>query len=187
MRLDSAAIVLAAAAGLALWRAELYPVSAAPPRPLDIIPAAARAGVAVDAMLPIVPVGTAHVSAGGRVLVLHVWAPWQRHAEADAIAFDSLATLERESGVEMAIVCFEPYMSVSRWVRRHRLRVPVLLDHDRRLVRMLPMRALPCTWVLDRDGRLAAAASGDVAWLAPATARALRALAGEPGRRSSPI
>ena len=150
MRLDSALAVVAAAAGLALWRAELYPVSARAPHALVARPAAARTPVALDTTLPLVPVGAEHLEAGNQVLVLHAWAPWQRHATADAMALDSLATLERERGVRVALVCFEPYMSVARWARRHRLRVPVLLDHDHALARVLRCPAMPCTWVIDR-------------------------------------
>jgi AhpC/TSA family protein len=161
-------------------------VSARPPHALAARPAAARPPAALDTTLPVVPFGAEHLQGGGQVLVLHAWAPWQRHATADAVALDSLATLEREHGVRVLLVTFEPYMSVARWARRHRLRVPLLLDHERTLARQLTCPALPCTWVIDRQGRVAAVDPGEIDWLGAATRATLAGLAEENAERPPP-
>ena len=76
----------------------------------------------------------------------------------------------------VAIVCFDPFPSVSRYVARHRLRVPVLLDGERRMRAALPCPSVPYTYVLDREGRIAAAQPGEVDWFAEGSRAALRAL-----------
>jgi hypothetical protein len=70
------------------------------------------------------------------------------------------------------------------------LRLAVLLDGDRRMRRALPCPSVPYTYVLDRQGRIAAAQPGEVDWFAAGTRAALEALIAEPdespSRRTTP-
>ena len=77
-------------------------------------------------------------------------------------------------------MCFDPYPSVSRYMARMRLRLPVLLDLRHALSDRLPCPSIPYTYVVDQAGRLAVEQGGEVDWLAPATRASLQALAGEP-------
>ncbi len=185
MRLRLAALLLALGAlGLMLWRAELFTVSrpGAAPRPLE---RATRAPVPAFAVsLPRVPVGIAHVATSEGPWLVHYWAPWERHGRTQVLALDSLVrTLSVSAGasVRVAVVCFDPFPSVARFVARLRLGVPVLLDHRRELQAALPCPSIPYTWLLDSRGRVLVSQPGEVDWHAPAT-RALLESAAAGGR-----
>ena len=180
----AALLLVLGAIGLLWWRAELFTVA----KPGDAPRALARAGpageypsatlTAFDVSLPLVPVGVARHPPGGRPLLVHYWAPWERHGRAHVLALDSLARTLPANGVRVDVVCFDPFPSVARYVARLRLHVPVMLDLRRDLQARLPCPSVPYTWLLDARGRVVAAQSGEVEWLAPAT-RALLLSVGE--------
>lgn len=166
-------------AGLAVWRAQLVAVGGAGARPLRLTPPEARRAVRYDVVLPAAPAGLERLRSGGRVALVHYWAPWQRRGARQIAALDSLRRLPGLEAVDVAVVCFDPFPSVARFVARRRLRTPVLLDSERLLRRTLPCPSVPFTYVVDRSGRIAVEQAGEVDWLAPGTRRALVELAGE--------
>ena len=167
----AALLLVLGAIGLVWWRAELFTVA----KPGDAPRALARTGpgvnrpAAFDVSLPLVPVGVARLTPGGRPLLVHYWAPWERHGRAQVLGLDSLVRSLPGDGVRVAVVCFDPFPSVARYVGRLRLRVPVMLDLRRDLQAVLPCPSVPYTWLLDERGRVVAAQPGEVQWLAPAT------------------
>lgn len=175
------ALVLVAVAALGVWRGKLFTVqkSGAAPVPLVARPAAGRLPAAFDVTLAAVPVGSERIAPGGGVLLVHYWAPWERHSGEQARGLDSLRRTLPPGSVRIAVVCFDPYPSVARYVARMRLRLPVLLDQRRALSDRLPCPSIPFTYVIDRAGRIAVAQGGEVDWLAPATLRTLEGLLGE--------
>ena len=185
-----AALPLAALVILAVvvYRAQLFTVSRPGdrPQPLAAREAVARRAASFDVVLPQVPVGMAHLRNGGQVLLVHYWAPWERNGAAQAALLDSLRREPDLEGLRVVIVCFDPFPSVSRFVARRRLRLPVLLDTERRMRAALPCPSVPYTYVLDRDGRVAVQQPGEVDWFAPGTREALRALIGESARPIDP-
>ena len=180
----AALLLVLGAIGLVWWRAELFTVA----KPGDAPRSLARAGPgggappgappAFDVSLPLVPVGVARLTPGDRPLLVHYWAPWERHGRAQVLALDSLARTLPPGSVRVAIVCFDPFPSVARYVARLRLHVPVMLDLRRDLQAVLPCPSVPYTWLLDARGHVVAAQPGEVEWLAPAT-RALLLSVGE--------
>ena len=76
-----AALVIAALAVI-VWRAELFTVSrpGLRARALVALPAEHRVATQLDATLPVVPVGMERLRAGRGVLLIHFWAPWERHS-----------------------------------------------------------------------------------------------------------
>ena len=180
--------VVVAALAFVVWRAELFTVSRPGERPrvLVVKPPAERRQASFDVVLPQVPVGMAHLRDGQQVLLVHYWAPWERHGAQQAALLDSLRREPELEPLRAVIVCFDPFPSVSRFVARHRLRLAVLLDGDRRMRRALPCPSVPYTYVLDRQGRIAAAQPGEVDWFAPATRAALEALIAEPHPAAEP-
>lgn len=177
-----ATIALLAILGVLVWRAELFTVqrSGAAPRALEVKPADSRIAARFDASLPMVPVGVQHMTPNGHVQIVQYWAPWMRHSGPQAVQLDSLRRLMPPGTVQVALVCFDPFPSVSRYVARMRLRLPVLLDLRRDLSAGLPCPSIPYTYVIDRAGRVASSQAGEVDWLGEATRAALDSLEAEP-------
>ena len=165
-----------------LWRAELFNVAGPNDRPRPLFAAAVpqRASTAVDVVLPVVPAGMQRVHGGGQVLLVHYWAPWQRHSREQARALDSLRREPDLEGLRVVVVCSDPFPSVARYVARQRLRLAVLLDGPGELRRTLPCPSIPYTYVIDGRGRIAVAQAGEVDWWSDGTRRTLRALLAEP-------
>src|SRR6185369_14315002 len=134
------ALGLVAVVGALAWRAELYSVQkpGAHPVALALDSVERRRAVAFDVVLPVVPVGLTRVRGGDGPLVVHYWAPWERHSKAQAHDLDSLARSPAAGGVRVVVVCFDPFPSVARYVARQRLQVPVLLDGKHQLAATLP-------------------------------------------------
>ncbi len=175
------AIALVLLAGVLLWRSQLVRLAPlAHPQPLAVLAPPQRRPLPCDVVLPAAPVGMIHVRSGHHPLLLHYWAPWERHGRAQAAALDSLARDLRGSDLEIVLVCSDPFPSVARFVARQRLRLRVLLDGPGELRAQVPCPRLPHTVLLDRAGRAAAVQSGEIDWLAPATRAALERVVDEP-------
>ncbi len=170
MRLRLAALLLALGAlGLVFWRAELFTVSRPGERPRPLGRAPASQPRVFDAALPQVPVGVTRIASGEGPWLVHYWAPWERHGRAQALELDSLLRSLPAGAPRVAVVCFDPFPSVARFVARLKLRVPVLLDHHRQLQAALPCPSIPYTWLIDADGRVLVSQPGEVDWFSPET------------------
>lgn len=176
-----------ALAGGAAWRATLFPVdrSAPRPRPLALLADSAVRAVPVDVVLASVPSGTYRLRSGTAPMLVHYWAPWERQGRTQAVMLDSLARDPAFAGLDVTIVCFEPFPTVARFAARHRLTTRVLLDRERALTRALPCPVMPYTVALDAHGRVRIEQPGLVAWDADSTRRALRALLAPAGVEAS--
>jgi hypothetical protein len=175
-----ALVLIAIVAALAVRR-DLYSIQRPGPGPTPLaLSNAGRPQVDFDVVLPVVPVGMRRVRSLDGPLLIHYWAPWERHSREQARALDSLAHSAGSAGLRVAMVCFDPFPSVARYVGRQRLRVPVLLDGRRELAATLPCPSLPYTYLIDRSGRVALAMPGEVAWWDPVTLATLRTVATEP-------
>lgn len=187
MRLRLAALLLALGAlGLVLWRAELFTVSRPGEQLRPLQRASATAPRAFETALPQVPVGVTRIASGEGAWLVHYWAPWERHGRAQVLALDSLLRTLPRDAPRVAVVCFDPFPSVARFVARLRLRVPVLLDHHRQLQQALPCPSIPYTWLVGADGRVLASQPGEVDWLSPET-RALLLEASRPAADSGTV
>jgi hypothetical protein len=176
------AIFVMLAAGLGVWRGELMRVAPAlpAPQPLALIPVAARTPLECDVVLPVVPIGMTRLRSAERPLLIHYWAPWERHGRAQAAALDSLSRTLQGRDLRIVLVALDPFPSVARFVARQRLRVTVALDGPGLLRAHVPCPCLPHTVLIDGSGRVAARQSGEIDWLSDATARALERLLAEP-------
>jgi hypothetical protein len=163
---------------LAVWRSQLFTVSAPgeTPQALALIAAAERAAFEADVVLPVVPVGLQRLHPEGGVSVIHYWAPWEKGSLEQAQMLDSLRHLAGHENLHAWIVTFDPFPSVARYVGRNRLGVPVLMDGHRELRRSLPCPSIPFTYVIDARGRIAVAQPGRVNWFAEGTRKALAEL-----------
>ena len=161
-----------------LWRHELFTVQRPGDAPRDLVAKAApqRHDAFVDAVLPAVPIGMRRLRAGDEVMLIHYWAPWQDEAFSQALALDSLRRSPGLETLRIEVVCFDPFPSVARYIARHRLALPVLLDLRSELRSGLPCPSLPFTYVVDAAGGIAIAQPGRVDWLSAGTRRTLTQL-----------
>jgi AhpC/TSA family protein len=174
------ALVLIGIVAVLAVRRDLYSIQKPGPHPRALVLAdSVRPAASFDVVLPVVPVGMRRVRSVDGPLLIHYWAPWERHSRDQARGLDSLAQSAELAGFRVAMVCFDPFPSVARYVGRQRLRVPVLLDGRRELAATLPCPSLPYTYLIDRQGRIALAMPGEVAWWDPITIANLRRLAAE--------
>lgn len=179
LRLVLALILVAIIAVLAA-RSDLYSIQKPGPHPRPLaLTNVVRSTAEFDVVLPVVPVGMRRVRSQDGPLLIHYWAPWERHSRDQARGLDSLAHSAELAGFRVAMVCFDPFPSVARYVGRQRLRVPVLLDGHRELAASLPCPSLPFTYLIDRSGRIALAMPGEVAWWDSTTLTTLRRLSSE--------
>jgi hypothetical protein len=174
-------LLILIAGAMVLWRAELFNVAGPNDRPHPLRAAAAsrRASTAVDVVLPVVPAGMERVHGGGQVLLVHYWAPWQRHSRDQAHALDSLRREPDLERLRVVVVCSDPFPSVARYVARQRLRLAVLLDGPGELRHALPCPSIPYTYVIDGSGRIAVSQSGEVDWWSQSTRRTLLGILSE--------
>lgn len=176
IRLRLAALLLVLGLlGLVLWRAELFTVAKPgdAPRALERSPHAAPPEF--DVSLPMVPVGIARLTPGVTPLLVHYWAPWERNSRAQILGLDSLMRTLPAGSVRLAVVTFDPFPSVARYLARLHIESPVLLDLRRELQAALPCPSIPYTWLLDERGHVLASQSGEIDWLSPATRELLLA------------
>ena len=171
-------IALLILTALVVWRSELFVVSqpGEGARPLTLLPAKSRTDARVDVALPKVPVGMHRLKSGSGVTLVHYWAPWERHGLTQAAMLDSLRQAPDMASVQVALVCFDPFPSVARYIARNKLHLTVLLDHERSLAHLLPCPSVPYTYLLDRHGRIVVAQPGEVDWFAPETRAVLNSM-----------
>jgi hypothetical protein len=183
-RVAAIALVLGAIAWSA-WHSQLWTVSrpGVAPAALALREPAARTAVQLDATIPAVPYGSERLASGSGVLLIHYWAPWEHASRLQVALLDSLRQLPELEGLRVAVVCFDPFPSVARFVARQRWRTSVLIDTRGRLRQTLPCPSVPYTYVLDASGRIAVAQPGEVDWWAPATREVLEGLLQESARR----
>lgn len=171
-------LVAVIAAVAAVWRSQLQHVS--DPRSgahaIMLTPASERERVHLDVILPVVPVGLHHLRADGGALIVQYWAPWIGGSLDQAMQLDSLRRDPAFQDLGIVMVTADPFPSVARYVGRHRLQTPVLLDGQHQLRDVLPCPSLPYAYVLDPSGRVAVAQEGLVAWVSDSTRHALTSL-----------
>ncbi len=121
---------------------------------------------------------------GGRVLVLNMWATWCPPCVAELASFQRLRDALAGTGVRLLLVSPEEPDVVAAFLRRHDYDLPVLVE-DRRMPDAFGLRALPTTWIIDRDGRIVLKHRGAGQWDDPSVLRFLLHLA-DGDRAASP-
>ena len=104
----------------------------------------------------------------GKIVVVNFWGSWCKPCREEAPTLDQVARDNRARGVEfLGVDVREDMASAESFVRSHHISYPSLFDpSDVLALRFpgLPPNATPTTLVLDRQGRIAARHSGEIAY-----------------------
>ena len=120
--------------GIGFWRVQDLPSGAAPPLRGALLDGAA---FDLDALR-------------GRPVLVHFWGTWCPVCRLES---DTIAALARRHAV-IAVSIGEPSAAVRRYFDAEGIRFPVLVDTNGRLQADWRVRAVPASFVLDRQGRI---------------------------------
>lgn len=97
----------------------------------------------------------------GDVIVLNFWATWCAPCRREMPQLDRLhAEIAAKGGRVVAVSIDTESRNVSRFARRHGIRMPIYHDGPEGLAKKLDIDATPFTVVLDRGGRVALTTEG---------------------------
>jgi peroxiredoxin len=126
----------------------------------------ARTRTAVDFSVGLHPDGTFRLSEQrGKVVLLNFWATWCAPCLEEMPAIGRLWERYRDRGlIVLAVSVDARTQPVVSFVTRHKLGFSVGLDPKSEVATLYGARALPSTFIIDRDGGLAALALGPRIW-----------------------
>jgi peroxiredoxin len=101
----------------------------------------------------------------GRPVFMNFWATWCPPCLEEMPAMERLWRAQKDAGLVMLAVTVDANPKlVAPFVERHGFTFPVGLDAKMELAHTYGVRALPSSFVIDRDGRLTAIAIGPRVW-----------------------
>ena len=114
----------------------------------------------------------------GRVVVVNLWATWCAPCRIEMPGIENLWRRFRSEGLTILAVSIDKGadQAVRAFVQEKNLSFPVLMDHDREVEQKYPTRTVPTTFVVDKDGLIAARVDGAKNWESEETFRAIEFL-----------
>jgi peroxiredoxin len=101
----------------------------------------------------------------GRPVMINFWATWCAPCREEMPAMERLYRRHREHGFVLLAVSVDTDAALVRpFLEQYKLTFPVALDSKMSLANAYSVRALPSSFLVDRDGNLAALALGPRAW-----------------------
>jgi peroxiredoxin len=194
------ALLVVAAAGVGLLASAKPPASEAPPVPterparattlapsmaaidaafreLDLVKPS-RAKAAEDFTLPALNGGTFRLAdQRGKIVLLNFWATWCPPCLEEMPAMERLWRKHKDDGFVLVAVSVDTDPEkVVPFVTEHKLTFPIALDTTMRVANAYGVRALPSSFILGKDGFLAALALGPRHWDNSASHRLVEAM-----------
>jgi peroxiredoxin len=101
----------------------------------------------------------------GKPMLVNFWATWCAPCREEMPAMERLYIKHRERGFVLLAVSVDTDASVVKpFLERYKLTFPVALDAKMDLANAYGVRALPASFLIDRNGYLTALALGPRAW-----------------------
>ncbi len=114
----------------------------------------------------------------GKVIVVNFWATWCAPCVKEMPSFETLYRRFRSQGLTVLAVSLDqdPSAKVQEFVDKYKLSFPVLLDTEGVAEKLYPSFTIPFTYVIDKQGRVAARIDGAKDWESPETFKAIEYL-----------
>ena len=114
----------------------------------------------------------------GKVIVVNFWATWCAPCVKEMPSFETLYRRFRSQGLTVLAVSLDKDRSakVQEFVDKYKLSFPVLLDTEGVAEKLYPSFTIPFTYVIDKQGRVAARIDGAEDWESPETFKAIEYL-----------
>jgi peroxiredoxin len=110
-----------------------------------------------------------------KVIILNFWATWCAPCLEEMPAFEKLYRRYRSQGVTVLAVSLDKgdISKVKGFVDKNNLTFPILIDSDGVAEKLYPSFTIPFTYVIDKEGRVAARVDGAKNWASDETFAAL--------------
>lgn len=115
----------------------------------------------------------------GKVVVLNFWATWCPPCREEMPSMQTLWESLKGQDFELLAVNVgedEDLVFAFRHELSKTLTIPILLDENSEVAQRYPIRGLPTTYILDKQGRIVYQAIGGRDWLAPGIMETIQAL-----------
>ena len=113
----------------------------------------------------------------GKVVFLNFWATWCGPCRAEMPSMETLFRQYREKGLEiLAVNCGEGQADVQNFMNSNDLSFTAVLDQNGKVSGPLGIRAIPTTYLLDREGKILSMVVGSIDWDTPGIRAALEIL-----------
>lgn len=114
----------------------------------------------------------------GKVIIINFWATWCAPCVKEMPSFEALYRRYRSKGLTLLAVSLDKDGSakIQKFVDQHKLSFPVLLDTEGVAEKLYPSFTIPFTYVIDKQGRVAARIDGAKNWQSPETFQAVEYL-----------
>ena len=147
-------------------------------RDLDLVKPS-RSKAAEDFTLPALDGGTFRLAEQrGKIVLVNFWATWCPPCLEEMPAMERLWRKHKDAGFVLVAVSVDTDpQKVTPFVNEHRLTFPVAFDTKMAIADRYGVRALPSSFIVGRDGTLAALALGPRHWDNKASHRLIEAMA----------
>ena len=110
-----------------------------------------------------------------KVIILNFWATWCAPCLEEMPAFEKLYRRYRSQGLTVLAVSLDKgdFSKVQGFVDSNNLTFPVLIDSEGVAEKLYPSFTIPFTYVIDKEGRVAARVDGAKNWASNETFAAL--------------
>jgi thiol-disulfide isomerase/thioredoxin len=129
-------------------------------------------------LLPLLGGGNAELSSyKGKVVFLNFWATWCPPCRDEMPSMEVLYQRFKDRGLEiLAVNVGEESAAVQSFIRGNRFTYPVPLDRNSRISSLYGIRAIPASFIIDREGMIVASLVGSILWDDPKVIAAFDAL-----------
>ena len=104
----------------------------------------------------------------GKVVLLNFWATWCGPCRSEMPSMEALYARHREKGLEiLAVNCQEQQPEVLSFMANNGLSFPAVLDKDGKVSSFYGIRAIPTSFLLDREGDIIMKLTGSIDWDTP--------------------